>query len=96
MTPQAFMYDTYVGRRLVIPCKATGIPQPKLTWTKRNSSLIKIPMPKSVKLERSRDSLDLVFDKVSRMHDGIYICEAVNQRGVGSSFAGVTVHCKYI
>ena len=66
-------------------CRATGSPQPNITWTKAGEN------------RTLSTSETLHLDNLTRMDNGAeYKCIAMNSLGSAEASAVVTVHCKNI
>lgn len=55
-----------------MPCKVSGLPEPKITWTYNG---------KSLKNPQFKDGV-LSIAKVQKSHSGYYGCKAENEHGL--------------
>ena len=81
----------YEGEPLVIPCRVRGVPLPSLKWFFNDKSFtgnVKIIPNESVEILESR----IKIPKVTKIHQGVYQCEAANTYGSGvAKYAKVNV-----
>ena len=77
------------GKTAVLKCKADGNPAPRVTWSKKNSSL---PIGRHV----VEPSSALIIRKVTKEDAGIYTCSAQNLFGSVNASVQLNVQCKYI
>ena len=66
---------------LTLPCVATGVPSPFVSWVKFSSG------------QRTNESL-LQLTNISRSQAGEYRCEASNECGNAVETVSITVPCK--
>ena len=78
------MSDFVKGTLAVLSCQASGIPKPKLTWSKNGHQNI----PEAHVKQEGRL---LVFPSIQPEHSGVYTCTATNQFGNASTSTNVTV-----
>ena len=71
------------GQNVSLPCKATGLPAPKVTWRKAFS---KLPVKRS-----SIDNGNLSIRSITKADSGTYACSAKNVLGDDSAVAVVMV-----
>ena len=76
------------GKTAVLNCKADGNPTPRVTWSKKNSSL---PIGRHV----VEPSSALIIRKVTKEDAGIYTCSAQNLLGSVNASVQLNVQCKY-
>ena len=81
----------YEGEDLVIPCRVKGVPLPSLKWffnEKSFNGTVKSIPTGNLELRESR----IEIRKVTKIHEGVYQCEAGNTYGSGvAKFAKVNV-----
>lgn len=65
-------FVTALGSNITIKCKTTGIPQPVITWTKKNGDL-----PKNHIVEG--DTLTIL--NMMGVNQGQYVCTSTNAAG---------------
>ena len=73
----------------ILKCTADGNPNPKVTWSKLNSSL---PVGRHV----VKSSGALILKDVTPGEDGVYVCRAENLLGHENGSAKLTVQCKLL
>ncbi|BES88706.1 Immunoglobulin domain [Nesidiocoris tenuis] len=76
------------GKGVTLECKATGNPQPVITWTRKNDLVMAG--------KKSVESETLTIDETTRHHAGVYICSADN--GVGAPITreiALNIMCEY-
>ena len=76
------------GKTAVLNCKADGNPTPRVTWSKKNSSL---PVGRNV----VEPSSALIMRNVTKEDAGIYTCSAQNTLGSVNASTQLNVQCKY-
>ena len=76
------------GKTAVLNCKADGNPTPRVTWSKKNSSL---PVGRHV----VEPSSALIMRNVTKEDAGIYTCSAQNTLGSVNASTQLNVQCKY-
>ena len=75
------------GQTAFLKCTADGLPPPRVTWSKINSSL---PVGRHV----VESSGALILQKVKSEDDGVYSCRAENLLGSVNASAKLTVQCE--
>ena len=75
------------GQTAFLKCTADGLPPPRVTWSKINSSL---PVGRHV----VESSGALILLKVKSEDDGVYSCRAENLLGSVNASAKLTVQCE--
>ena len=80
------MSDFVKGTLAILSCQASGIPKPKLTWSKNGHQ--NIP---EAHVKQEVDSKLLMFQSIQPEHSGVYTCTATNQFGNASTSTNVTV-----
>jgi len=60
--------ETRVGRQLLVPCKASGQPEPEISWTKLDQDK-----------EQERFVGELIFNSITEKDAGTYECRARNR-----------------
>ena len=78
--------DFIKGSLAILSCQASGIPKPKLTWSKNGHQ--NIP---ETHVKQEVDSKLLMFQSIQLEHSGVYTCTATNQFGNASTSTNVTV-----
>ena len=73
----------------ILKCTVDGNPNPKITWSKLNSSL---PVGRHV----VESSGALILKDVRPGDDGVYVCRAENLLGHENASAKLTVQCKLL
>ena len=76
------------GKKAILNCKADGNPTPRVTWSKKNSSL---PVGRHV----VEPSSALIMRNVTKEDAGIYTCSAQNTLGSVNASTQLNVQCKY-
>lgn len=82
----------YEGDRMVLPCLVRGVPRPSLDWYFNER-----PMDADLVVDEPTGSHEfierrVVVERVTKMHEGVYQCEAENTYGSGiAKFAKVAV-----
>lgn len=74
------------GSSVILECRASGNPTPKITWSRKNNLL-----PGG---DQTAVTSILTLDKVDRHHAGIYQCTASNDIGIDAT-KQITVHVLY-
>ena len=78
-------YEVIEGIGAILFCKATGNPQPNITWTKQGNN------------SRLSTTETLNLTKLMREDDGsVYKCTVTNEVGSAESTTTVTVFCKLL
>ena len=77
--------EAIIGQDILLPCVATGIPDPTITWTKDGGSLEHNMIPSSAGLH---------IYSVSNDDDGQYTCTAVNEVNFDQQDIFLSVSCK--
>ncbi|KAK7933456.1 hypothetical protein WMY93_004352 [Mugilogobius chulae] len=77
-----------VGENITLSCAARGVPQPTVTWYRPDSRpILSNPQRRTKLLENGQ----LQIHSVWLDHEGVYICEAMNQFGVVRTEARLSV-----
>ncbi|RZF35719.1 hypothetical protein LSTR_LSTR009587 [Laodelphax striatellus] len=78
--------DVKKGQTVVLECRASGNPVPKITWSRKNNVL-----PSG---DKTVEGFSISIDQATRHQAGLYVCTASN--GVGEPAVGeINVHVLY-
>lgn len=80
---------TLPNATITIKCKAVGVPEPSVTWSKDGNAI-----PPEYKY-RVLDNGALVVENVVESDSGHYTCKAENTRGVDTATSLVNISSKY-
>ena len=82
----------YEGQDLELPCLARGVPQPQLKWFFNDKPLREKYITEVVAVQQDLIESRIYIPKVSKIHEGVYQCEAANTYGSGvAKFANINV-----
>lgn len=87
------------GEPVNIPAEITGLPMPKIEWSKNDVVIEKVPPSMKIvkqELSRSEAKSEVSIPNAQRGDKGTYIITASNRLGAANRTANVEVFGKYI
>ena len=79
------------GQDLMIPCKAKGVPLPSLSWLFNDKPAVQNDTNDNVTHVVDFIESKIFIPSITKMHEGVYQCEAENKYGSGVAKATVRV-----